>query len=142
MIPKVDRYNQINKINEWLKSDIKKIAFSGITDSFAALLLSDCGNRQILVITESEAQAKRMAKDIETFTEKPVFFLPGREINFYDAYAHSRETESERAMVLGHVLNGKPIIVTTAVDNMLIPFRKPDDYRDCIVTVKWEKDTL
>ncbi len=137
MIPKVDRYNQINKINEWLKSDIKKIAFSGITDSFAALLLSDCGNRQILVITESEAQAKRMAKDIETFTEKPVFFLPGREINFYDAYAHSRETESERAMVLGHVLNGKPIIVTTAVDNMLIPFRKPDDYRDCIVTVKW-----
>jgi len=137
MISKADRHIKINKISEWLESDNKKIACTGITDSFAALILSDLGNRQSLVITESQAQAKRIAKDIETFTDKPVFFLPEREINFYESYAHSRETEFERAVVLGHILNGKPIIVTTSIYNMLIPFRKPDDYRDCIIRVKW-----
>ncbi len=137
MAARTGRDNQIKKINEWFESGNGDFAGTGITDSFAAFILSNSHERQMLVITETEAQAKKMAEDIESFSYGPVFFLPGREINFYEAYAHSRDIESERVRVLGHVIGGKPLIVTSSVENLLIPLRKPEDYAKSIKTVKW-----
>ncbi len=137
MAARAGRDSKTKIINEWFESGNGDLACTGITDSFAAFLLSNQGERQILVITETETQAEKMAEDLETFSKKPVFFLPGREINFYGAYAHSRDAESERARVLGHVMSGKPLIVASAVDNLLIPFKKPRDYANCIKTIKW-----
>src|SRR6056297_684851 len=118
MAARTGRDNQIKKINEWFESGNGDFAGTGITDSFAAFILSNSHERQMLVITETEAQAKKMAEDIESFSYGPVCFLPGREINFYEAYAHSRDIESERVRVLGHVIGGKPLIVTSSVENL------------------------
>ena len=137
MAARAGRDSQTKRIKDWFESGNGDFACTGTTDSFAAFLLSNSGERQILVITETETQAKKMAGDIEAFSDKPVFFLPGREINFYESYAHSRDTESERARVLGHVVSGRPLFVTSSVDNLLIPFRKPKDYASCIKTIEW-----
>src|SRR6056297_2709874 len=34
-------------------------------------------------------------------------------------------------------MSGKPLIVASAVDNLLMPFKKPRDYANCIKTIKW-----
>src|SRR6056297_667060 len=137
MAARAGRDSKINRIKEWFETGNGDFACTGITESFAAFLLSNSGERQILVITETETQAKKMAEDIGAFSGKPVFFLPGREINFYESYAHSRDAESERARVLGHVVSGRPLFVTSAVYNLLIPFREPKDYASGIKTIEW-----
>lgn len=127
------------KLKEYIATGGEAISVTGVTEAFTAWLLSGLGNRRILVVTESEMEAKKLAEDIRTFAGMPVLFLPGREISFYEAYAHSRETESERIRVLGEIARHEAVIVTTSVNNLMIPYRRPDDFKKDMKTLDWGK---
>ena len=108
-----------NKFVDLIKQiDNKKspIDISGLTDvGMIQILLgiNEYAKKPILIITYNEIQARKIAENLKTFTDKTIIF-PKKEIVTYDYIAESKDLPYERIETLNKIKDKKtPIVVTT-----------------------------
>ncbi|MCD8004493.1 MAG: transcription-repair coupling factor, partial [Oscillospiraceae bacterium] len=86
--------------------------------NFAAALRRETG-RPVVLVCADEAEARRMAADMEAFTGEKALLLTAREFSFYDSAAASRQWEHRRLTVLEAMLSGSAPVVTATVEALL-----------------------
>ncbi len=81
--------------------------------------LNQSKNRQCLIITYSEYQAKKILEDLKFFGESNCYEYPGKELIFYNYEAHSHQLLEQRLNTLLHIIRGEKGIVVASVESML-----------------------
>lgn len=136
MTRKTGKDGRIEELNRRLR-ETGVVSAKGSAGAFSAWVLSGLEAPRILAVTETDLEARKLARDLSVLSPKPVLFLPTREISFHRTYAHSRETESERIRVLVRILEGKPLIVATAVNNLMTPYLPPAGFKGHMKRLAW-----
>lgn len=89
-------------------------------------------NRDVLIITYNEIQAKKIISDLR-FIDENILYFPKREILAYDYVAESKDLPYERIETLNKMQNnGSQIIVTTIEAIMQKMISKDSLYNNCI----------
>ncbi|MGN1031303.1 MAG: transcription-repair coupling factor, partial [Butyricicoccaceae bacterium] len=79
----------------------------------AAALAADL-HRPLVVVCADDRAAQEMARDLESFTERPVALLPFRDFVFHNIESSSREYEHRRIAVLNELAGGRKTVVMSA----------------------------
>jgi transcription-repair coupling factor (superfamily II helicase) len=117
---------------------LSPIAVHGLSESHkshVAYSVSHHVNGPVVFITYNDLEAKRVYEDIQLFTNN-VYYLPSREVLFYDIEAISREVAGERLKVIKEVMDGDSPILVTSIDNMAQKYIDPGILRKYRVRLK------
>ncbi|WP_072726464.1 transcription-repair coupling factor [Tepidibacter thalassicus] len=76
-------------------------------------------NRQIMIITHSDLEAKRIYEDLSFYVKDNVLYLSFEEILFYFLDAKDRKEESKRINVLLSLIKEDNIILVTSIEAVL-----------------------
>ncbi len=112
-------YGQLtNEINK----KTSPIALHGLSEENIAHIsygLNQHLDKQILIITYDELRAKKIAEDLEFFSEENSELFPTREVVFYDIAAHSHEVSNHRVRVMDRLIRGESIIVVSSIQSIM-----------------------
>ena len=109
---------------------------SAVHKAQLALTLSTRGTTPLLLLTGTEADAIRMASDLNGMAGKDIaMHYPAKELLFTSAESKSAEYEHERLHVLSAVQQGAIHIVTTSVEAAMQPTIPPDVLRGAFITL-------
>lgn len=121
--------NIIRKTNEYkelvknLKNKITPICAQGIFETLgshvSATLLEDIKN-QALIICSTNLEAQKVMEDLLPILKERVFYLPQKEMVFFDAYAHSKQVIHERANVISQILTRNDVVVVSSIEGLMI----------------------
>ena len=107
------------------------ICVQGVFETLSAqvmdILVEDYSG-QVLIVCPSSSDAKKVIEDLEPSLGNRLYYLPRKEIVFFDTYAHSKQTLYERAEVLYRLLNDENLVLVTSVDHMLTPLIPKEVY--------------
>ncbi|MCI1931824.1 MAG: transcription-repair coupling factor [Clostridia bacterium] len=130
-----------------LKDDILKnntpVLTTGVIDVQTLHMISSVIydlKRPSVIVAENDIKAKEMFEDMYFFNKNTVLF-PSRDIIFYSADVHSRDTDINRMNVLKRLLedeNVNVVVSAEAVFDRLVP---PEVLKDSIIRIK-EGDML
>ena len=120
---------ELNEVQKYIENINKKqspIVISGLSDIVKVLIeytTKKYIEKPICIVTYNELQAKKIAKDLQSFDEI-VYIFPKKEITTYDYEAQSKDIAYERINILNKIYENKAkIIVTTieAINQTMIP---------------------
>ncbi|MEW9122668.1 MAG: transcription-repair coupling factor, partial [Thermotaleaceae bacterium] len=117
-------YQQIQRTIEkkWTPTTIHGLIDGQI--SHIAFVLTQSFNRQGLIITHHEGQAKKIFEDLKFFIGERACFYPGTETLFYDIDAHSHQILEGRIKTINTIISGEKCVVVASIEslmNRLIP---------------------
>lgn len=104
-----------------IKNKKGQVLVSGLTDVTKvqiAYATKEILNRNILIITYNEIQAKKIINDMKFFEENVLYF-PKREIATYDYIAESKDLPYERIEVLNKIKNDNNHVIITTVEAIM-----------------------
>ncbi|MCL1830125.1 MAG: transcription-repair coupling factor [Oscillospiraceae bacterium] len=81
-----------------------------------AAALSDYLKRPIIIITDTDSEATRLASDISVISDMKVACFPSRDFVFHTVEGTSYDLEHARLAVLGNILSGSLNIVTASLE--------------------------
>ena len=126
---------------ERLKDDIKNkntpILATGVIDVQNMQLASALSSqlmRPALIIAENELMAKKMYEDYRFF-DKNVCLFPSRDIIFFSADVHSRETDIKRFKIINSLLKGERKSVIISAETLFDRFVKKEIFEKSIITL-------
>lgn len=103
----------------------------GISDSARAAFISAFfheTDRNVYVFSWSDMEARAIYEDLQLW-ELEVYFLPSRELVFYDADAISGDLRWERLKVLKEIASDKKKIIVASVESLLSAWMPLDYFR-------------
>lgn len=106
------------KLSNYIKEGKYPVGIYGIGDSSRAFLVSTFFNEHdedIYVFSYSEEEARSIYEDLQLY-EMNVFYLPPKELNFYDIAFHSDDLTWERLKAMREIISDKKKIVVTTID--------------------------
>ena len=116
ILGELGKSNKFVDLIKQIENKKSPIDISGLTDvGMIQILLgiNEYAKKPILIITYNEIQARKIAENLKTFTEKTIVF-PKKEIVTYDYIAESKDLPYERIETLNKIKDKKtPIVVTT-----------------------------
>lgn len=121
-----------------LLQGLSPICAAGLSGVHKAQLIYTMFNgNPLLVITDSEAAAKKLCDDINTMagSRELAMPFPSRELYFTDAEGVSREYEHKRLEALSLLLEGKCGILAASMEAMLEPVIPPDILKNSTVEI-------
>lgn len=126
---------------ERLKDDIKNkntpILATGVIDVQNMQLASALSSqlmRPALIIAENELMAKKMYEDYRFF-DKNVCLFPSRDIIFFSADVHSRETDIKRFKIINSLLKGERKSIIISAETIFDRFVKKEIFEKSIITL-------
>lgn len=125
----ISRSEGFAKLKEVTAENRYPIGVYGLADSARAALISafyKTTDQSIYVFSWSDMEARTIYEDL-MFWELEVYFLPARELVFYDADAVSGDLRWERLKVLREIASPKKKIIISSVES-LISAMMPLDY--------------
>lgn len=121
-----------------VKDNRTPVSMSGLAEGhkshFSASLAASL-ERPVLVITQDESTALRMAKDMEVLSSVPVLYYPSRDFVLLGMDGASAEYEHQRLNVLSRLLDGQPCIVAASVEAVSQLTLPPDKLRSRELTI-------
>ncbi|SHK23581.1 transcription-repair coupling factor [Caminicella sporogenes DSM 14501] len=105
-----------------IKQKQSPIVVNGLSGSAIAHISFALNNKlknQMIIITHSELEAKKILYDLKFFDEENVYYFPPKEIVFYDVYAHSKEIIKERLKAIDSIVKGEKCIIVTTIEAVL-----------------------
>lgn len=115
-----------------LVDDINKglspVAVHGLSESqrgHIAYSLYENGDKAMVFITYNDIEAKKLYDDLSFFTDN-VYYLPSREVLFYDIDAISHDIAGERLKAIKGIMDSSRCILVTSVDNMAQKYIDPE----------------
>ena len=131
-----DKFVQV--INS-IKNNKFPINISGLSDSGKSYIIDGIFNEidnSLVVVTNNEIEAKNLYDDL-SFYSTEVYFLPIREVVFYNVDAISGDLRWARLKVLKEIFNNKnKKIVVTSIDAITALYTPREKYLDYSITIK------
>ena len=122
-----------NSVNEFITSihqGMPSVAF-GVPGSFKSYILSAI-DTQILCVVKDAFTAENFRKEIQSFTNKTVVFIPPKDQTLFIAKAFSKDASFQRISALSKIKTADVILLT--------PESLMQNYPEKIRSIKLEKD--
>lgn len=126
------------KLSEGISEERYPIGVYGLADSARAALLSafyKSTEKSIYVFSWSDLEARTIYEDLMLW-ELDVYFLPARELVFYDADAVSGDLRWERLKVLREIASPKKKIIVSSVESLISAMIPLDYFQRYTFTLK------
>ncbi|WP_238883682.1 transcription-repair coupling factor [Clostridium sp. YIM B02551] len=130
-----DKFKEVIKN---LDSNTTPIGVYGLGDSGKSYFINgvyENYNKSILVVTHSDMEAKNLYEDLSLF-HMNVFYLPAKEVVFYNIDAISGDLRWERLKVFKEMLNDKKKIVITSIENLAALYTPKELYESHFIKLK------
>ncbi|MCH3987293.1 MAG: transcription-repair coupling factor [Lachnospiraceae bacterium] len=96
-----------------------------------------------LFVTTGEVKARRFAEECRVYGSEAIYY-PARDILFYAADTHGKQTEGERLAAIAQILDGfagrrkdpRPLTVVTTIDALADLLPPPQKFEDSTVTIR------
>ena len=116
------------------------LAVSGVSTVNKALLclymIHEYPKRQMLIICEDEAQARRICADINTLAPDTAEHYPAKDITLTRVESMSREYEHERIRVMTDLYTGKTKIITASMEAVMQRTLPHEAFRAFVSTIR------
>lgn len=126
-------------IEKCIKSKISPVCATGLSHIHKAQFIYSLYNESpILVITESEAAAKKLCDDIAVMSgdENFAVLFPSRELALTKVEGFSREYEHQRIAALSKLIRGKSKIVAASIEAVMEPVIPKDVLKNSTIAIK------
>ena len=126
-------------IEKYLSDGISPVCATGLSHIHKAqLLYTLSGKTGFLVVTDSEAEAKRLCDNINTMAQSSrlAMLYPAREIFLTSAEGMSRDYEHQRIEALSAVLSGECRVLAASAEAVMQPAIPPDVLSGHTLTIK------
>lgn len=126
-------------IEKCIKSKISPVCATGLSHIHKAQFIYSLYNESpILVITESEAAAKKLCDDISVMSgdENYAVLFPSRELALTKVEGFSREYEHQRISALSKLIRGKSKIIAASIEAIMEPVIPKDVLKNSTITIK------
>lgn len=126
-------------IEKCIKSKISPVCATGLSHIHKAQFIYSLYNESpILVITESEAAAKKLCDDIAVMSgdENFAVLFPSRELALTKVEGFSREYEHQRIAALSKLIRGKSKIVAASIEAVMEPVIPKDILKNSTIAIK------
>ena len=100
------------------KSPIYLLGLTDVAKTYFTRLTNKSINGPVCIITYNEIQAKKLIKDLETFTDG-VYYFPKKEIVTYDYLAESLDVAYERIETLNSLRQKKVKVLVTTIEAVM-----------------------
>lgn len=121
IIQKLGKSKKFMDLIKNIENKKNPLALTGLTDVSMIQMISginEYSKKNILIVTYNEVQAKKIAENLKTFTEK-VYYFPKKEIVTYDYIVKSKELPYERIETLNKIESGKNAIIVTTIESLM-----------------------
>lgn len=139
MIGLVAASDEMRSVREHLSKGTAEQMVYGVTGSQRALLLSEIrqhSRRPMLVVTESLAEAEKVAQDMEAWLSEPALVFPPLEVLPFEVMAQSAEMAVPRIGVLDALVSGERPVVVAPVAALLRKLPPPHTFLDTVTELR------
>ena len=112
---------------------------SGSSKSYFLNGIFEESNNSMVIITDSDMQAKNIYEDLSLFNNN-VFYFPAKEVVFYNIDAISGDLRWERLKVVKELLNSKKKIIITSIDAFASRYTPRSLYKSHKIDLKIGKE--
>lgn len=120
VIGQTKEYQELKKaIDQKLSPVCVQGVFETLSSHVTKCLLEDL-KRQTLIVCSTTAEAKKILEDFES-NQVNAYFMPAKELVFFDTYAHSKQLIQDRARALHKILTDSQAIIVTTIESLMIP---------------------
>lgn len=126
-------------IDKYIKSKISPVCAAGLSHIHKAQFIYSLNNESpILVITESEASAKKLCNDIAVMSgdENYAVLFPSRELALTKIEGFSREYEHQRIAALSKLIRGQSKIIAASIEAVMEPVIPKDVLENSTITIE------
>lgn len=126
-------------IEKCIKSKISPVCAAGLSHIHKAQFINSLySGEPILVITESEAAAKRLCDDLAVMSGNEDFaaLFPSRELALTKVEGFSREYEHRRISALSKLLKGQSRIIAASIEAVMEPVIPKEVLKSSTITIK------
>lgn len=126
-------------IENCISSDISPVCATGLSHIHKAQMLYTLSqNNTIIVIADTEAEAKKLCDDINMMAQSSnlAMLFPAREIFLTSAVGMSRDYEHQRIEALSAVIDGKCKIIAASAESAMQPVIAPEVLMEYTLTIK------
>ncbi len=126
-------------IDKYIKSKISPVCAAGLSHIHKAQFIYSLNNESpILVITESEASAKKLCDDIAVMSgdENYAVLFPSRELALTKIEGFSREYEHQRIAALSKLIRGQSKIIAASIEAVMEPVIPKDVLENSTITIE------
>lgn len=126
-------------IDKYIKSKISPVCAAGLSHIHKAQFIYSLNNESpILVITESEASAKKLCDDIAVMSgdENYAVLFPSRELALTKIEGFSREYEYQRIAALSKLIRGQSKIIAASIEAVMEPVIPKDVLENSTITIE------
>lgn len=126
-------------IEKCIKSKISPVCATGLSHIHKAQFIYSIYNESpILVITESEAAAKKLCDDIAVMSgdENYAVLFPSRELALTKVEGFSREYEHHRISALSKLIRGKSKIIAASIEAVMEPVIPKEVLKNSTIAIK------
>lgn len=123
---------------EDLKNDITPILVSGVIDvQWLHVIGAVIENIDVpaVIVAENDFKAKEIYDDLKFFV-KNVRFYPSRDLIFYDADVHSKETEMQRAGIINSLLENERLVAVMSVESLMDRKMRRADFEKYVINIE------
>lgn len=115
-------------IRQALDKNISPVSVTGVSHIHRAqLILSLTGDREVLVVTGTEAESKKLCDDINTMSgEETAVLFPSKEPVFTPVEGVNHEYEFMRISALSKALSGQCKVICGSIEAVMQPVIPPD----------------
>lgn len=126
-------------IDKYIKSKISPVCAVGLSHIHKAQFIYSLNNENpILVITESEASAKKLCDDITVMAgdENYAVLFPSRELALTKVEGFSREYEHQRIAALSKLIRGQSRVVAASIEAVMEPVIPKDVLKNNTIKIE------
>ncbi|GAA0745287.1 transcription-repair coupling factor [Clostridium oceanicum] len=114
-----------------IESNRYPINICGVSDSGKSYLLENIfksTEKSVMILTYSDVEAKKLYEDLSLYTTE-VYYLPVKEVVFYNIYAISGDLRWERLKVVKELMTNKKKIIVASIEAMASNYIPVDLYK-------------
>lgn len=104
--------------------------------SVFAAALSDYLDRPVIIVTDTDSEATRMASDVSVLLNNRAACFPSRDFVFHTVEGTSYDLENTRLAVLGRIISGELSVIVTSLEAYCQYTIPSDDYKSLSQRVK------
>lgn len=122
--------------------DIYPVGVYGLEESGKSYLINgiyEIQDKPLLVVTHSDMEARNLYEDLSLF-QMEVFYLPSKEVVFYNIDAISGDLRWARLKVIKEMLSSKKKIVVTSVESLAALYTPKSLYKEHFIKLKISKE--
>ena len=124
-------------LKDCISGGISPIQVTGVIDSQNVHLMAAVAeetNRPLLIVAENDIKAREIYENMYFFN-KNIAVFDSRDLIFYSADVHSRETDTKRLSVLKKLINNEIQIVIVPSDAYFDKIIPPDILKESVLTI-------